>query len=124
MDRIHIPAVQISPAVAETLVRGTNRALDELARSAETEHGISPVPLPGAEIDLTITVDRQRLPDRNVVGLIEGTDPRLADEWVIISAHYDHMGADGPRIFNGADDDGSGMVGLTTGTQEAAPNDA
>ncbi len=112
MDRVHIPAVQISPAVAETLVRGTNRALDELARSAETEHGISPVPLQGVEIDLTITVDRQRLPERNVVGLIEGTDPRLADEWVIISAHYDHMGADGSRIFNGADDNGSGVVGL------------
>ena len=112
MDKVRIPAVQIAPAVADMLVRSTNQPLDELAKSAETAHGISPVPLEGTEIDLTVTVDRQRVPDRNVVGLIEGADPRVADEWVIISAHYDHMGADGPRIFNGADDDGSGVVGL------------
>ena len=112
MDKVRIPAVQISPAVADMLVRSTNQPLDELAKSAETAHGISPVPLEGIEIDLTVTVERQRVPDRNVVGLIEGADPRVADEWVIISAHYDHMGADGPRIFNGADDDGSGVVGL------------
>ena len=112
MDKVLIPAVQISPAVADMLVRSTNQPLDELAKSAETAYGISPVPLEGIEIDLTVTVDRQRVPDRNVVGLMEGADPLVADEWVIISAHYDHMGADGPRIFNGADDDGSGVVGL------------
>ena len=112
MDKVRIPAVQISPAVVDILVRSTNQPLDELAKSAATAHGISPVPLQGIEIDLTVTVDRQRVPDRNVVGLIEGADPRVADEWVIISAHYDHIGADGPRIFNGADDDGSGVVGL------------
>ena len=43
---------------------------------------------------------------------IEGTDPRLKDEWVVISAHFDHDGANGAQIMNGADDDGSGTVGL------------
>ena len=52
------------------------------------------------------------LPDRNVVAMVEGADPVLKDEWVIISAHYYHEGADGDRIFNGADDDGSGSVAL------------
>ena len=112
MEKVHIPAAQISPAVAAVLVRGTDQTFNELARAAETEHGVSPVRLPSVEIDLSLAVDRQRVPDRNVVGLIAGADPRLADEWVIISAHYDHMGADGPRIFNGADDDASGVVGL------------
>ena len=111
-EKVHIPAVQISPTVADMLVRGTDNTLDQLAKAAETEHGVSPVRLPGVEIELSVTVDRQRVPDRNVVGLMPGADPRLADEWVIISAHYDHMGVDGPRIFNGADDDGSGVVGL------------
>jgi Zn-dependent M28 family amino/carboxypeptidase len=50
--------------------------------------------------------------DRNVVAAIEGSDPRLKDEWVVVCAHYDHDGADGGRIFNGADDDGSGTVAL------------
>jgi len=44
--------------------------------------------------------------------MLEGSDPKLKDEWVIVCAHYDHDGADETRIFNGADDDGSGTVGL------------
>jgi Zn-dependent M28 family amino/carboxypeptidase len=46
------------------------------------------------------------------VALLEGSDPRLRNEWVIVSAHYDHNGADATQIFNGADDNGSGVVAL------------
>ena len=52
------------------------------------------------------------MPDRIVVATLEGRDPQLKNEYVIVSAHFDHDGADGPRIYNGADDDGSGTVGL------------
>jgi Zn-dependent M28 family amino/carboxypeptidase len=49
-----------------------------------------------------------------VVGVIEGVDPILKKEYVAVGAHYDHIGisknAEGDRIFNGADDDGSGTV--------------
>jgi Zn-dependent M28 family amino/carboxypeptidase len=53
----------------------------------------------------------------NVVGILEGSDPVLKNEYVIISAHLDHIGlsapgADGDSINNGADDDGSGTVGV------------
>ena len=46
----------------------------------------------------------------NVLGMIEGTDKK--DEWVIISAHYDHIGIIGGKIHPGADDDGSGTVAV------------
>jgi Zn-dependent M28 family amino/carboxypeptidase len=46
------------------------------------------------------------------VGVIEGSDPLMKNEVVIVCAHYDHEGANGNQIFNGADDDGSGTVGL------------
>jgi hypothetical protein len=55
---------------------------------------------------------------RNVAGILRGSDPALRDEYVIISAHYDHIGVKescGPGedcIFNGANDDGSGTVGV------------
>ena len=53
---------------------------------------------------------------RNVIGKIEGSDPQLKDSVVIVSAHYDHIGirptGEGDRIFNGANDDGSGTVSL------------
>jgi hypothetical protein len=49
---------------------------------------------------------------RNVVGLIEGTDPVLKNEFVVISAHFDHLGTRGNVVNNGADDDGSGTVAV------------
>ena len=61
---------------------------------------------------LTTSVNRHIVPDRNVLAYIEGSDPKLKDEVVIVSAHYDHEGADGTVIYNGADDDGSGTVAL------------
>ncbi len=53
---------------------------------------------------------------RNVVGLLRGSDARLRDEYVLVTAHYDHLGVgspvDGDSIFNGANDDGSGTVSV------------
>jgi hypothetical protein len=53
---------------------------------------------------------------KNVIGLMRGSDPVLRDSYVIISAHYDHLGigepVDGDSIYNGANDDGSGTVSV------------
>ncbi len=53
---------------------------------------------------------------RNVVGLLRGSDPELKDTYVLVTAHYDHVGmqagGEGDRIFNGANDDGSGTVSV------------
>lgn len=112
MERVRIPAAQISPALASILVASSGKTLEDLARSAETTQGSSPVAMPSVDVDLTASIDRHVVPDRNIVGSIEGVDAGLKDQWVIVCAHYDHEGADGPRIFNGADDDGSGTVAL------------
>jgi Zn-dependent M28 family amino/carboxypeptidase len=111
-DRIRVPVAQISPALAASLAAGTNKTLEELSKSAETARGFPPIALPGARVELRTAVDRHIVPDRNVVALLEGSDPRLKDEWVIVSAHFDHNGADAAQIFNGADDNGSGTVAL------------
>jgi Zn-dependent M28 family amino/carboxypeptidase len=111
-DRIHIPVAQISPALAASLASGTNRTLEDLAKASEGARGFTPLPLPGSRIVLHTLVDRHVVPDRNVVALLEGSDPRLKNEWVIVSAHYDHNGADATQIFNGADDNGSGVVAM------------
>jgi hypothetical protein len=111
-DRVSIPAMQISPALAEQLIAASGKRLAELARGAETRGGITPVPIPGARVEMTAAVVQHPIPDRNVVALIEGSDERLKDEWVIICAHVDHEGADGTGVYPGADDDGSGTVAL------------
>lgn len=57
-------------------------------------------------------------PYRNVAALVSGTDPTLAEEYLVIGAHYDHAGVGGPgalggeRIHNGADDNASGTAGV------------
>lgn len=111
-DRVRIPVGQISPALAEIMVRGTGRTLLDLSKAAETARGFTAIPLDGVEVALTTAVSRHIVADRNVLGVIEGSDPQLKNEVVIVSAHYDHEGADGAVIYNGADDDGSGTVAL------------
>jgi Zn-dependent M28 family amino/carboxypeptidase len=111
-DRVRIPVVQVSRAVAERLVAPSRRSLVELAKLAETRGGVTPVQL-STTVAITTSVVHRTVPDRSIVATIEGSDPKLKDEYVLISAHFDHDGADGPRVYNGADDDGSGTVGLT-----------
>lgn len=111
-DRLRIPAAQISPALAASLVGGSGKSLAELAAASETAKGLTAVALPGARVTLTTSVVRHSVPDRNVVAMIEGSDPALKDEWVLVTAHFDHDGAEGTRIMNGADDNGSGTVAL------------
>jgi hypothetical protein len=111
-DRIRIPAAQISPALAETLLAGTGKTLADVGKLAETAGGAAPVAINGIQIELRTAVDRHIVPDRNVLGLIEGSDPKLKDEWVLVTAHFDHDGVNGTQILNGADDNGSGTVAL------------
>jgi hypothetical protein len=110
-DRIRIPAVQISPALAAMLLGPNSPPLEELAQRAETAGGITPVAL-GRSIALRTAVNRHIVADRNVLGLVEGSDPKLKDEWVLVTAHFDHDGVNGTQILNGADDNGSGTVAL------------
>ncbi|HPM41109.1 MAG TPA: M28 family peptidase, partial [bacterium] len=59
----------------------------------------------------------------NVVGIVEGSDPSLKDEFVIVSAHYDHIGMRSrgkDRIYNGADDNASGTAVLLSMVSELA----
>ncbi len=64
-------------------------------------------------VELRRVVTRTSAP--NTVGILEGTDPLLKNEYVVFSAHMDHVGSGGTpadSIFNGADDDASGTIGI------------
>jgi Zn-dependent M28 family amino/carboxypeptidase len=111
-DKLMIPVGQISAPLADSLVRATGKSLLDLARSSESARGAPAVAVPDTRVTVTAAVQRKTIPDRNVLAAIEGSDPRLKNEWVIISAHPDHNGAVGDTIFHGADDNGSGAVAL------------
>lgn len=110
-DKIRIPVAEISPALAEILLRPANKSLLELCKSSETRTGLGPVPIDAAEVNLEVRVQRRVINERNVVGFIEGADPKLKDESIIICSHHDHNGADGQQIYPGADDAISGTAG-------------
>ena len=112
VSELRIPAVRISTQQAEDMLLEGGTSLDAVTRLSEAVGGMTPIEHPDVLIDVTTTVYRERIPEDNVVGLIEGTDPVLRDEWIILCAHYDHEGTTSDGIFNGADDDASGVAGL------------
>jgi len=87
--------------------------LDAL-REAAYNRDFEPVPL-GVTTSIAMDVDVQRVQSANVLGLIPGSDPELADEVVVYSAHHDHLGIgepddEGDTIYNGAFDNASGVA--------------
>lgn len=69
-----------------------------------------------ARANLHVTNELRAVDSVNVVGRIDGSDPKRRDEWVIYSAHWDHFGRNpkliGNQIFHGAEDNASGVAGL------------
>jgi hypothetical protein len=67
------------------------------------------------DVHLKLETDRQVTKEyvsNNVVGLVPGTDPVLKEEYVVVSAHLDHLGIRGGKVYNGADDNASGCAAL------------
>lgn len=112
VEAVNIPVVHVSGELAERIAESAGQSFDELAEAAERSGGVAAVPLAGPLVEVTASVRRTTVPNRNVVGLIEGADAERRDEWIVIGAHYDHDGADGSVVYNGADDDASGVAGL------------
>ncbi len=65
------------------------------------------------KIEIRLDKESKRLEGTNVVGIIEGSDPVLKNEYVLVTAHYDHLGSpDSTVIYYGADDNASGTSGV------------
>ena len=72
-----------------------------------------PMPIPAHAGVRVLASAKDAPPAQNVVGILEGADPKLKDEYVVFSAHYDHLKTtDNGEVYNGADDDGSGTVSV------------
>ncbi len=117
----------INVDVARELFAGTPISFDE-ARAATEESRPASTPL-GFELTLARNTSIEQITSPNVVGIVRGTDPELADEYVVYSAHLDHNGfgpeVDGDRIYNGAYDNAMGVslmleAGLSRQTRRVA----
>lgn len=95
-------------------------SLDDLIASAR-KRGFKPVKT-GLKVKLDLKSEFKRFDSPNVVGQVEGSDPKLKNEYVLYTAHWDHLGigepdASGDKIYNGAYDNASG-VAATVGIAE------
>lgn len=139
-----IPVLVISRDAASKMLDGPGATLGDYESSADsrklpsnspenrnTGEGVSAtinkallLRLPAKERTLTLSTDvvRNEVPAYNVIGVLEGSDPALKNEHIVIGAHYDHLGRGGEGsgslapnsgdIHHGADDNASGTAGL------------
>jgi hypothetical protein len=104
------PAFFLSPALS-LKVLGTNAAtLAQYATEAATAKQPVASKLKPVKFSISAPQQRSAVTTENVLGFLPGTD--LKEEIVVVSAHYDHLGIIGGEVYNGADDDGSGTVGM------------
>jgi hypothetical protein len=66
----------------------------------------------GARINLNVNLQSDKVSANNVIAVIEGSDKSLKNEYIVICAHYDHLGIMEGKVYPGADDNGSGTVAL------------
>jgi Zn-dependent M28 family amino/carboxypeptidase len=99
---------------AQELFKASGRDFNQLKQQASRKT-FKPVTL-GAKASFTIKNSLRQVQSRNVVAKLTGSDPQLKNEYIIYSAHWDHLGIDpklkGDQIFNGAVDNASGTAGL------------
>ncbi len=106
------PLITITRQTAEALLEASGQTLEDLKKKIETTWKPASLELPGTRLTIESTVKAQLVRGINVVGAIEGSDPAFKDEIVVVGAHLDHTGRWEDYIYNGADDNGSGSVGV------------
>jgi Zn-dependent M28 family amino/carboxypeptidase len=117
--RLQLQYFTIQPDMASAILGGglTEQGVRDLEASLSANpRNFSPRAV-SARLSVNAITNDEPFPGRNVAALLPGSDPELAHEVVVLVAHYDHVGvgaadATGDRIYNGADDNGSGTVGL------------
>jgi len=86
--------------------------LESMYDALAAQKTLAPKLLPGAAADASILTNTRTARTFNVVAAIEGRDPKLRDEYVTVTSHYDHLGVREGRVYPGADDNLSGVVGM------------
>jgi hypothetical protein len=117
-----IPVVCVKRSIIDSVLQsGLGVRLRELEQDIDRDLKPRSAVIEGWKASLEVNVRRQKLDVKNVVGVLEGAGP-LANETIVIGAHYDHLGYGGfgslaknlkaPAIHHGADDNGSGTTTL------------
>jgi hypothetical protein len=108
-------SVALTPSGAEKVLAGSGHTLEDLHRLIAQQGPLPRFPLAGT-LRAQAALERESIASSNVIGILEGSDPRLKSEYVVMSAHLDHVGVgraiDGDNVYNGAMDDASGVASV------------
>jgi len=105
----------ITDDAGKRLMKLAGQDLDAL-RARAASRDFQPVPL-GIKVKLDLKSEVKRVSAPNVVGILPGSDPKLRDQYVVYSAHWDHLGIGAPNkngdtIYNGAVDNATGVAAV------------
>jgi Zn-dependent M28 family amino/carboxypeptidase len=120
-DDVGIASIHARRDAVAAVFAQIGKSLPEVQKTIDSSLKPLSFDLPAARIKLSTDVIRTRKKVRNVIAAVEGSDPQLKSEWVVVGAHYDHLGL-GERdslapsqigqVHHGADDNASGTSGV------------
>lgn len=114
-----IPIIQVTRNVANQILEGLGYTVEKLESKMDTDK--KPFHIAATtNVSANVNVIQSETESRNIVAMLPGTDPSLKDQYVVVGAHFDHLGMGGPgsgsravdtiAVHNGADDNASGVA--------------
>lgn len=104
------PYFFVSPTLAGKLFNTSFKKIEKQRLAIVKTGDNAKIKIKTSTITYSFEVESTEIATENVIGMVEGIDKK--DEFIVISAHYDHIGVKGDHVYNGADDDGTGTVAI------------
>lgn len=119
-EKDSLPFAFVSYELAADWLKTAGRNLDELVKQFDERQQPESFAMPSILVDLNVEIRRESATVSNVIGLLEGADPELKHEYLVVGGHHDHVGYGRDRrnrgnadfIHNGADDNASGAAAV------------
>ena len=119
--RYSIPVIQVTREVANKMLDGSKMTIEKLEAEIDSLNRTINMKL-NSMVSVTVNVNQKETETQNVVALLSGTDNNLKNDYVVVGAHFDHLGMGGPGtgsrvtdtigVHNGADDNASGVAAV------------
>jgi aminopeptidase YwaD len=116
-----LPVIDIKRTLADKIFQSSQVTVADLEKKLISSKHPASMSVP-VTVDASVELVHEQVKARNVIGILEGSDPVLKNQYLVLGAHYDHLGMGGPgsgsrfldslAIHNGADDNASGTAGI------------
>ncbi len=118
-----VPVFYISSEIANHILKPSGKTVARLRAEIDKTGKPNSFDIPNATVSLNVDFSEKIVETENVCAMLEGSDAAMKNEAIVITAHYDHVGAGiSGNIYNGADDDGSGTTAVLALAEAFAKN--